>query len=336
MAEHQMNVIRVHGVRDLRLHNETIPTPSSEDERVRVRSVGICGSDLHWYAEAGIGDTPLERPIVLGHEFAGRLPGGELVAVDPAIACGGCEFCLEGNPNFCTALHFAGTVHDDGALQEYVVWPRTLLHVLPDTFSADEGSMLEPLGVAIHAVDLAHMRAGNSVAIFGSGPIGLLLIQVARAAGSGQIFATDPLPHRLDAALQYGATDVFQTDAGNARTAIWSATRERGVDVSFEAAGENDALEAAIHTCKRGGRVMVVGIPSVDQTTFSAAGVRHKGLTLKWVRRMKHTYPRAIQLVESGQVDVGSMVTHHFSLEDYEAAFDLATRREGLKVVIDV
>ena len=176
-----MNVARLHAGGDLRIHTEPAPAAGEGETIVRVTAVGICGSDLHWFEEAGIGDARLDRPLVLGHEFAGVAEAGPLkdriVAVDPAVPCGACDFCLEGHPNLCEHVRFSGHGAVDGALRERMAWPGHCLFPLPDAFDAVDGAMLEPLGVAIHAVDLAHLRPGATVGVFGCGPIGLLTLQ---------------------------------------------------------------------------------------------------------------------------------------------------------------
>lgn len=335
-----MRVLRLHGAGDLRLHTEPDPVPGPGEALLRVTAVGLCGSDLHWFVEAGIGDAQLARPLVLGHEFAGVIENGERrgerVAVDPAVPCGACQFCLEGNPNLCAALRFAGYETEDGALREYVAWPTRCLYSLPDSLTDADGVMLEPLGVAIHAVDLGHLKTGMTVGVFGCGPIGLLVLQVARAAGATRLIATDKLPHRLEAARSFGATAVFQATDGQESAEVLAATNGRGVDVSFEVAGENEAVETAIAAAKPGGRVILVGIPAEDRTAFTASLARRKGLTIKLSRRMKRVYPRAIRLVESGMVDVRSLVSHRFPLEEFDRAFSIAHRREGFKVVIEL
>jgi L-iditol 2-dehydrogenase len=308
---------------------------------VRVGAVGICGSDLHWFDEAGIGDARLSAPLVLGHEMAGttqggETPGGQRVAIDPAIPCEACEWCLSGHPNLCQALRFAGHGGQDGGLREYMTWPSRHLHPLPDALSDADGAMLEPLGVALHAVDLGHLQPGMSVGVFGCGPIGLLIIQVARHAGAARVYATDLLPHRLDAAEHFGA-EVLPCESGSLREAreILSRTGGRGVDVAFEAAGNDAAVAAAVAAARPGGKVILAGIPDTDSTTFNASTARRKGLTLKLVRRMKHTYPRAIEMVARGDVDVRSLITHRFPLEASAEAFELARRRVGIKVIIE-
>jgi L-iditol 2-dehydrogenase len=337
-----MNVLRLHGPGDLRLHTEPAPGPASGEALVRVTAVGVCGSDLHWFGEAGIGDARLERPLVLGHEFAGVVESpasplhGMRVAVDPAIPCQQCEFCLAGEPNLCSALRFAGHGVQDGALQEYIAWPERCLFPLPDALNDVEGAMLEPLGVALYAIDLGQLRLGEAVGVFGCGPIGLLIVQLANLAGATEILATDRLPHRLEAAQACGATETLLVEDHLPEGTFWQATKGRGLAVVFESAGDNQAVEAAVEAARPGGRVVLVGIPYPDQTSFTASTARRKGLTLVFSRRMKFTYPRAIQLVERGLVDVRSLVTHTFPLSQVRQAFDSAQRREGLKVMVTV
>ena len=335
-----MLVARLHGVGDVRMTEEPVPDVPDGHHLVRVTGVGICGSDLHWYEEAGIGDARLARPLVIGHEAAGVIEGGprdgELVAIDPAMPCGTCELCVEGHRNLCLRIRFAGHGERDGALREYMAWPDELLHPLPNGFTAADGAMLEPLGVAIHAVDLGHLRLGASVAVVGCGPIGLLLIQVARAAGAAGIVAVDPLAHRLDAARALGADlAVTPDEAGDPGTlAARAGGNPHGVHVAFEAAGTDDAVALSVNAARPGARVVLVGIPSDDRTSFPAGDARRKGLTILLSRRMKEVYPRAIELVRSGRVDVRSVVSDTFPLADVGTALETAAARKGLKVIV--
>ena len=315
-----MKVARLHSAGDIRLHEEPDPIPGPDETLVWVKAVGLCGSDLHWFSEAGIGDTQLSRPLVLGHEFAGVTEAGQRAAVDPAIPCGKCEPCLAGNPNLCLHIRFAGHGADDGALRDTLAWQSRNLIPLPDSLSDVDGAMLEPLGVALHAIDLGKIRPGMRVGVFGCGPIGLLVLQLAKIAGATDVFVSEPLNHRLEAAERFGGTP-------------WTASVQ--VDVAFECAGENAAVEDCITAAKAGGRVILVGIPADDHTSFTASVARRKGLTIKLSRRMKNTYPRAIRLVEGGLVDVRSLVTHRFPLEKIAEAFGAAIRREGLKVIVE-
>jgi L-iditol 2-dehydrogenase len=330
-----MKTIRLHGTGDLQTHNESIPVAGVGEKLVRVKSVGVCGSDLHWFSGGSIGDAKLERPLVLGHEFAGELEDGQRVAVDPAIPCGRCELCQQGHPNLCLSIIFAGYGTQDGSMREYLAWDERCIFPIPDHLTFEDGAMLEPLGVAIHSVDLAHLKAGMSVGVFGCGPIGLLIIQMAKLAGAANIIATDLLPHRVEAAKAFGADQAFLAGTNLEVEQIRAATKGRGVDVAFESAGMQDAVDTSFAAVVMGGKVMLVGIPDEERTSFSASTARRKGLTIKMVRRMKHTYPRAIELVTKGLVDVRSIVTHRFSFEQAEEAYRVAERREGLKVILE-
>jgi len=331
-----MKVIRLNSRGDLRLHEEPAPIPGRGEELVQVKAVGICGSDVHWFSEGGIGDTQLEHPLVLGHEFSGITDSNRRVAVDPAIPCKQCELCQHGNPNLCERVIFAGHGARDGALRERLTWDENNLFTIPDTLTYADGAMLEPLGVAIHAVDLAHLRAGMTVGVFGCGTIGLLIVQLARLSGATTVIATDKLVHRVEAAGGLGATKAILAEGGAEVPEVMDAAGRGGVDVAFEVAGEQDAVETSFAAVLPGGKVILVGIPAEDHTSFPASLARRKGLTIKLVRRMKHTYPRAIEMVSRGQVDVRSLVTHHFPLAEAAEAFEVAQRREGIKVVIEL
>ncbi|HWI74606.1 MAG TPA: alcohol dehydrogenase catalytic domain-containing protein [Baekduia sp.] len=327
------SVARLHGPRDVRVAPEPVPEPAPGEALVRVEAVGLCGSDLHWYEAAAIGDARLVAPCVPGHELAGTVEGGPLagrrVAIDPAVPCArpDCRPCREGHPNLCPAVRFAGHGDCDGGLREYMAWPERALHPLPDGFDAITGALLEPLGVALHAVDLGHVRLGACAAVVGCGPIGLLLIQALRAAGARVAVAVDPLEHRRVAAAGCGA-QVVVAPADVADRAI------EPVDVAFEAAGTDDAVAEAIALARPGARVVLAGIPDDDRTAFPASAARRKGLTLVLVRRMKDAYPRAIRLVAAGEVDLPRLVTHRLALGQAGDAFALAAAREGLKVVV--
>jgi len=333
-----MKALRLHGPGVLRFEDVERPEPAPGEELVRVTAVGICGSDLLWYAESAIGDALLTRPLVLGHEAGGIIESGpragQRVAIDPAIPCQGCEQCHAGRQHLCPALRFAGHGTTDGALREFVAWPARCLIPVPDGLSDVDVAMLEPLGVALHAVGLADVRPGARVGVFGCGPIGLLIIQLARVSGATTIVATDVLPHRVEAARAAGATAAALVAAGGERDELLAATGLRGLDAAFEVAGEDDAVETAMALAAPAATVVIVGIPAVDHIEFTASVARRKGLTVKLSRRMNRVYPRAIRLVESALVDVRSIVTQSLPLTDFESAFAAAVRREGLKVIV--
>jgi L-iditol 2-dehydrogenase len=335
-----VKALRLHGVGDLRLHDEPSPGPSTGEVLLSVRAVGLCGSDRHWFSEGAIGDARLDRPLVLGHEFVATIESGprrgERVAVDPADPCGRCAPCLAGMNHLCLHVRFAGHGATDGALRSLMTWPEALLHPIPDAIPDAEGALLEPLGVALHALDLGRAGPGVSAGVFGCGPIGLLLIRALRAAGASVELATDLLLHRVEAATGSGAAHGILAREGAVAAACGDGAVGPGLDVAFEAAGENAAIDDAITATRPGGRVVLVGIPADDRTGFTASPARRKGLTLLVSRRMRGTdLPRAVGLVASGRVELASLVSGRYALEEWRDAFAALGDRRGLKVVVD-
>ena len=338
-----MRTARLHAVGDLRVADEPVPEVGPGMSLVQVTAVGICGSDLHWWDEGAIGDAKLTHPLVLGHEGAGVIAGGpkagQRVAIDPAIPCQTCRACRDGYRNLCYRLRFSGHGETDGMMREFMAWPTTALHPLPDRVSDADGAMLEPLGVAIHSVDLGHLPFGGTVSVIGCGPIGLLLIAALKAAGASSVLAVEPLAHRREAAERLGADEVADSawfaDGGAVEDDLMRKLTGAGVDVAFEAAGNNEGVELAMASVRPGGRVVLAGIPGDDVIRFGASLARRKGLTIAMVRRMNEVYPRAISMAERGVVDLGSVVTSRTGLGEIPAAFGDAARRTGLKAIIE-
>ena len=320
-----MRALRLHAPGELRLHDEPDPEPRPGEILVRIEGVGLCGSDRHWFVEGGIGDAALDAPLVLGHELAGVVAAGpragERVALDPAVPCGSCSLCLAGDGHLCAEQRFAGHGSTDGGLRTLAAWPEGLAHPLPDSVSDDAAPLLEPLGVALHAVDLGAAGPGTTAAVFGCGPIGLLLVQALRAAGIVVEVATDPLPHRAAAASERGAR---RSEPAGVQ-----------VDVAYDAAGDPAAVDAAIAAARPGGRVVLVGIPDGDRSCFGAAAARRKELTRVLCRRMRGSdLVRAIGLAESGALELESLVTARYRLDEGPQAFDDLVERRGLKVLV--
>ncbi len=314
--------------------------PAAGEALIRVDAVGICGSDLHMYETGRIGTTVHDRPFVPGHEFMGTVaqPGracvdgtgmpliaGARVAVDPQIACHRCEWCEAGHPNLCPHHTFLGVFPTDGALRERMLVPARNCFPLPDTISDAGGAVLETLGVALHAIDLAHIRVGWSGAVIGCGPVGLLLVRLAHLAGVRPLVAVDPLGWRAEAARCFGATHVVRGRAEEHVAEISRAIGGRGCDIVLEAAAAGPEAQAACDIATPGGRVVLVGIPADDRFSLTHSVARRKGLSLIFSRRMKHVYPRAIALASglNPQVDLDAVVSHEFSLAGAAAAFEL-------------
>jgi L-iditol 2-dehydrogenase len=347
-----MIAARLHGPSDLRV--EQVPRPDSPEHGkvlLRVRATGLCGSDLHSYHDARIGDTRVETPLILGHEFSGvveavgsggedgnfeSLAPGTRVAVDPAQPCGRCESCEHGHPNLCRRLHFCGNYPDGGSLCEWMHMPARSCFPVPDALNDIEAALLEPLGVALHAADLAKVRIADSAAIIGAGPIGLLILQLLKLAGADPIFVSDKFAWRLKAVEKYGGIPVH-CEHEKAATRVQKETRGRGVDVAVEAAWADQSVEDAVESVRLGGRLLLVGIPSNDRLGLKHSTARRKGLTILMSRRMKHVYPRAIRLAIKHRVDLQGLVSHKFPLARADEAFRLnsAYADNVLKVVIE-
>jgi L-iditol 2-dehydrogenase len=317
----------LHGTRDARVAPFNLREGKPGEVLLEVAAVGLCGSDLHYYKDGGIGSATIKQPFVPGHEFGGwltddlphkGLKGGDLVAVDPNHACGHCAHCRAGYHNLCPNVEFIGAPPFDGAMTQRIWVPEEQIVPVPQNFSPAQAVMLEPLGVAIHAVDLAKPRLLEQVALIGCGPIGLLILQVLKVSGAGEILAVDPLPHRQDAARRLGASRV---GASVQEIAEW--THGEGTPLVLEATNAPEGFRDAVRASRIGGRIVLVGIPDGDTYTLPAAEARRRGLKIKFARRMGEVYPRAIQLVAAGKVDVESVISHRFSLDETPEAFRL-------------
>ena len=348
-----MKAARLYAAHDVRIDEVEEPRPPNRGEvLLRVRAVGICGSDLHMYEDGRIGDTDYDSPLVLGHEFMGEILAvgddaldgvhqplvvGQRVAVDPASPCYQCEMCEQGHPNLCPHHTFYGVYPSDGALQECMIVNARNCFPIHDSISDGAGTLLETLGVAIHACDLGKLKVANSVTVIGCGPVGLLILQLAKLSGASPIYAFDKFSWRVQKARQLGAA-AWNVDQVDPIDVLKAETNGRGVDVVFEAAWADESVQLAAEMVRIGGRLVLVGIPGDDRLFMQHSTARRKGLTIMMARRMKHTYPRAIQLATSGMVRLDDLISHHCSLDEAPAAFDMNARYEpGVhKIIIDV
>ena len=325
----------LHGAHDARVAPFNLCEGRRGEVLLDVAAVGLCGSDLHYFKDGGIGSARITEPFVPGHEFGGwltedvaelGLTRGTLVAVDPNKACGHCAWCREGHGNLCPNVEFIGAPPFDGAMTRQIWVPHSQLVPLPSHFTPLDAVMLEPLGVAIHAVDLAKLRPGERVVLVGCGPIGLLILQVLKAAGAGEVLAVDPQAHRQEAATRSGADW-----AGGSVAEAVGRTNGEGAPLVIEATNSPYGFRDAVEGARIGGRVVLVGIPDGDTYTMPAAAARRRALKVKFARRMGDVYERAIALVDAGAVDVASLVTRRVGLADAPAAFrDHAADAPGL------
>lgn len=329
-------VARLYGPGDIRVETQPRDAAGPGAVRLRVTAVGLCGSDRHWFVDGAIGRTSLVEPLVPGHEFIGVIldgpRAGERVVADPAIPCGRCATCSRGAGHLCPRGRFAGYPGTPGALRAEMSWPADLLHPIPDRLLDDDAVLAEPLGIALHAVDLADVRPGDRVGVFGCGPIGLLLVRLLDHLGARVVIATDVLEHRLDVARSMGAEETRVVTA--TQDDAEPAGSDLDLDVAFEAAGEDAAIDDAIHASRPGGRLILVGIPGDERTSFVAESARRKELTIRLCRRMRATdLPRAIDLL-ANELAPTSLVSGRFDLTRAAEAFATLATRDGVKVVV--
>ncbi len=346
-----MQVARLHGPTDIRIAAEPEPSPPGPGEvTLKIKTVGICGSDLHMYETGRIGYTVVSEPFVLGHEFMGEIAAvgegaldgehqplqlGQRVAVEPAVPCWRCELCEKGHPNLCPNHYFYGLFPEDGALRERMNVSARNCFPLPDSLSDEVGPLLETLGVAIHAIDLSKIRVASSVAVIGAGPVGLLITRLALLAGASEVFAFDKLNWRLRKAREWGATQAINVAECDPGGVVMDLTGGRGVDVAIEAAWSDHSVQQAADMARYGGRLVLVGIPPDDKLWLQHSVARRKGLTIMMSRRMKHTYPRAIELAISGKVKLEELVSHRFDItQTAEAYASNAAYERGINKVI--
>lgn len=343
-----MRIAELIGVRAFRLTEGSIAGPGPGEIQVRVKSVGVCGSDLHNFSEGGIGDTPSQFPMVLGHEPAGEViktgPGvsgwakGDRAVLEPAIFCYHCEFCLSGRHNLCINGRFLSMPADPGFFREYVNLPVTNLLPLPANLSYAEGALAEPLAVALHSLEFAAIKPGDTVVVFGAGPIGLLTLAAVKLAGAGRVWVVEPLPHRRDLALAMGADAVLDANGIDPVAEIWRETGKRGVDVAIDCAAKGSTLNQCLRVSRNGGRVIATAIPSDLTVTLDFHVMRRKETAIFNVRRSNHETDLAIRVLAAEPKRFAPLVTHRMPLESIQTAFEtLEAYADGVgKVSIEV
>lgn len=311
------------------------------DVLVRMGRVGVCGSDIHYYTTGRIGCQVVEYPFAVGHEGAGvvaevgrevtRVRPGDRVAIDPAISCGECDQCRAGRAHTCRNLRFLGCPGQvPGCLTEAIVMPEACCFPIPDSMTLEEATISEPLAIGVHAVRLAGDVAGRSIAILGSGPIGLSVLIAARARGVGRVLVTDKIPERLAVAREVGADATAHPDRGD----VVGSFREMdplGADVVFECCGKQEALDQAIELLRPGGSLLLVGIPEVPRVSFDIDILRRHEIRIQNVRRQNECVEETLELIARPETDVRSLVTHRYPLARCGEAFDLvAGYRDGV------
>jgi L-iditol 2-dehydrogenase len=341
-----MKALVLHGIGDLRVDDVPEPEAGPGQVKVRVQAVGVCGSDVHYYTHGRIGDQVVEKPIIVGHEGAGEivelgegvegLSAGQRVAIEPALSCGRCEWCLTGKPNVCPNVRFCSTPPIDGLMCEFAVLAAHQCEPIPDALSWEEAAMLEPLQISVHAANLIGTVPGETAAVVGAGCIGLGCMEMAKVGGAARILVTDKLDYRLDLARRLGADETVNVSDEDPAEAVQRLTDGRGADLVFECTNRCAGAPQAYDLSAIGGRVCLVGIPEEDEITLDAHHPRRKELRIQYVRRSRHAARQAMTLVATGRLDVASWVTHRVGLDDAKGVFDtVAEYADGvLKAVV--
>ncbi|MFC2076300.1 zinc-binding dehydrogenase [candidate division KSB1 bacterium] len=338
----------LYGPRDLRFEEITVEPPGAGEALLKVKTVGVCGSDLHYYTQGRVGKRVVDKPQILGHEYAAEvvelgtgvrnLDVGDLVTVEPSVPCGACGYCLGGHYNLCRDMVFHGTPGAPGALRQFLNFRAENIYRVPEGLSSDQAVMTEPLSVAVHSVRRGGVTGGHSVAVLGTGPIGLLIMMAARAWGSGQVYTTEINRSRLQKARELGADYSVDSTESDPVQEILDRTSGLGVDVVFEAAGQPETAQQALDIVKPGGVVVLVGMAEQDVIGLRLIDAIFKEIDIRTQCRSLHSFDTALEMMARGAVAAGKLVTHRFPFHRLEDAFELvAAKADGVvKAVVDL
>ncbi len=343
-----MKAMMLTGIRQMEMRE--IPDPmivNDTDVLIKMKTLGVCGSDVHYYTTGKIGSQVVSYPFPVGHEGAGQVvkvgrsvtsvKPGDRIAIEPAMPCWECDQCLAGRPHTCRKLKFLGCPGQaDGCLSEYIVMPETSCIPISDKLSYDQAAISEPLSIGVYAVKESIPMKGAKVGILGFGPIGMSVLLPAIAEGAEKIYVTDKINDRLDLAKKAGALWTGNPDESDVVSEVRNA-EPLLLDVVFECCGKQEAIDQAIDMLKPGGKLMIIGIPEFDRWSFSVDKMRHKEITVRNVRRQNNCVEKSLEMMENGTVDVSLMPTHRYKFDDTKAAFDLVTGyKDGvMKAMID-
>ncbi|MNZ60794.1 Sorbitol dehydrogenase [compost metagenome] len=329
---------------DIEIQHIPIPVPKEDEALVKVYCIGVCGSDVHYYEHGRIGRYVVEKPIILGHELAGEVVAigekvanvavGDRVAVEPGVTCGRCDYCKSGRYNLCPDVVFMATPPVDGAWAEYVAVRSDFLFKLPDSVSYEQGALLEPLSVGLHAMNRAKVTPADRLLVTGLGPIGLLAIQAAKVFGVSEIYATDIVPFRQQLAREMGVTEVIDPMREDAKERIAELTGGKGVTVVVESSGNARAIADAVRTVRRGGRIVLVGMPAASEIPLDINAIIDAEIDMLGLFRYANTYPGAIQALSRPQLDIERVITHKYALKDAKEAVEMARTQKDTSIKI--
>jgi L-iditol 2-dehydrogenase len=343
-----MKSIMLTGIRQMKMFE--VPEPmivNDNDVLIKMKALGVCGSDVHYFNLGKIGNQVVQFPFPVGHEGAGeviaigkgvkKIQVGQRIAIEPAMPCGECDQCLSGRHHTCRKLKFLGCPGQaNGCLSEYIVIPESSCIPISDKLSYDQAAISEPLAIGVYAVKQSIPMKGAKIGIIGFGPIGMSVLLPALAQGAEKVYVTDKIGKRLDIAKQCGASWTGNPDTEDVTTSIIES-EPLLLDVVFECCGKQEAIDQAIELLKPGGKLMIIGIPEFSRWSFSVDKLRHKEITITNVRRQVNCVEPALEMMETGKVDVSLMPTHRFAFVDTQKAFELvASYQNGvMKAMID-
>ncbi|MDQ0343068.1 L-iditol 2-dehydrogenase [Lederbergia wuyishanensis] len=339
-----MNAAVLNKPLDIEVKQVTIPKPKKDEALVKVYCIGVCGSDVHYYEHGKIGRYKVKEPLILGHELAGEvveigddvshISVGDRVAVEPGVTCGRCNYCKSGRYNLCTDVVFMATPPVDGAWAEYITIRSDFLFKIPDEMSYEEGALLEPLSVGIHAMQRGKASMADRLFVSGLGPIGLLAIQAAKMFGITEIFASDVVPFRRELAKELGVTAVFDPIQEDINELISTLTEQKGVNLVVETSGNSKAISDTIKIVDRGGRIVLIGLPTSDSIPLDINQLIDGEIDVYGVFRYANTYPIAIQSLSNSKVNIEKIITHKYSLNDIKEAVELARTEKNTSVKV--
>lgn len=330
------------------IQERPMPAAGAGDVLVKIEYVGICGSDVHFFESGHCGASTCTTPFILGHEVAGTVvavgenvtthKAGDRVAIEPGQTCGVCQFCTSGQYNLCPNVEFFATPPYDGALMQYVRYPAHMAFKLPENVSSKEGALVEPLSVGIHAARRGNVTLGDTVVISGTGCIGLVTLLACKSMGASKIIAVDVFENRLDKALELGATHVIRADKEDVAACIAKFTDGAGADKVFETSGNPRSIGQTVHFTCPGGTIVMIGYAPQDEVPFNFGRMIDKEISIKSVFRYRNIYPIAISAIASGSIDISKLVSHEFTFEESQHAFDsvVQNKQEIIKGIIKV
>ena len=308
---------------------------------VRMKTVGVCGSDIHYYTSGRIGPQIVQFPFIVGHEGSGvvektgkkvtRVKPGQRIAIDPALSCGRCDQCKAGREHTCRNLSFLGNPKQlAGCLSEYIVVHEKCCYPIKKEMTYDQAALSEPLAIGVYAVKRSMLPARAAIAILGAGPIGMCVFHAVRTQKAGKIYITDKIEERLIYSKKLKPAWTGNPDIMDIVKEI-SVMEPFSLDVVYECSGDPQAIAQALQLLKPGGNLVLVGIPDVNETTFPIHELRRKEITIINIRRQVHCTQKAIDLLDRGRINMDAMVTHRFPLEKTQKAFDIvANYRDGV------